>query len=190
MTAPFRRVAVCHRCGVTIPLEDEVSSWIRRHPDLRSGDGFTFMDKDLICHRFKTTHGRSFQCVMFVEFKSRGRQLDDTQRDTMHIVNQMFRSDCTTPTKRAKKHLKQVPSLVFAAKSETWIKAKAFGYHLVRMDGSTPDDSSQILWDKTEVTVRELLGLLRFDLHPDTLKPMDWRLHHSQRSEKELFSLP
>ena len=187
MTTPFRRTAKCPNCFYDIPLQDEISEWIRNHPQMKSTDGFTFMDKDLICHRFKTTHGREFQCLMFVEFKSFGRQLEDKQRDTMHMVNQMFRTDCTTPTKKGKPHSHQVQAKIYSVASDKFVSVKAFGYHLIRMNGRTPDVSSQIIWDKTVITEKQLVGLLRFDLNPDTLLPMDWRIHHKKIVERLLL---
>lgn len=187
MTREFQRTAVCPNCFFDMPLEDEISQWCRNHPLLDSQNGFTFMDKDLICHRWKTTHGREFQCLMFVEFKSRGAQLNDTQRDTMHMTNQMFRTDCTTPTKKAKPHTHQTPRSVFSAMCERRVKVKAFGFHLVRMDGRTPDTSTEIFWDKQKITVEQLISLLRFDLNPDTLRPMDWRIHHRPKSDCDLL---
>ena len=186
MTTPFRRTARCPSCNYDIPLEDEISDWIRHHPQLRSGDGFTFMDKDLICHRFKTTHGREFQCIMFIEFKILGRQLDDTQRDTMHITDQMFRTDRSTPTKKKRTHNGETPTRVWSVKSKKWVSVKAFGYHLVRMNGRTPDTSTQILWDKREITKEELVALLQFNLDPDTLRPLSWRIHHAKMEESLL----
>ena len=164
-----------------------MSAWIRANPELQSGDGFTFMDKDMVCHRFKTTHGREFQCIMFVEFKSLGRQLDDVQRDTMFVTDQMFRNDHTTPTKKERTHSKQIPGSVWSEMAKRWVAVKAFGFHLVRMNGRTPDASTQILWDKREITLKELVGLLRFDLHPDTLRPMDWRIHHPPKADVKLL---
>jgi len=187
MTAPFRRTAKCPNCRYDIPLEDEIGQWVRTHQQLKSGDGFTFMDRDMICHRFKTTHGREFQCLMFVEWKSRGGQLNDVQRDTMHITNQMFRTDSTTPTKRGKSHLHQVPNGAWSVMANKKVAVKAFGYHLVRMNGSTPDDSTQIMWDKQEVSKEQLIQLLRFDINPDTLRPMDWRIHHRKEKESQLL---
>jgi len=179
MTTPYRRTARCPNCNYDIPLEDEISQWIRSHPELDSAKGFAWMDKDLICHRFLTNHGRDFQCMMFVEFKTRGARLNDVQRDTMHMVNQMFRTDCTTPTKRARDHSHQTPTRIHSVKAGRRISAKAFGYHLVLLSGQTPDDSAEIWWDKTRIDRHRLIQLLRFDLNPDSLQPMDWRIHHA-----------
>ena len=75
MTTPYRRTAICKKCGTQIPLEDAIGQWIRNHPRLDSSVGFAFMDKDVVAHQFKSSYGRDYQCVMFVEFKSRGKQL-------------------------------------------------------------------------------------------------------------------
>lgn len=187
MTTAYRRTARCPNCNWDVPLEDEISSWIRHHPELKSCLGFTFMDKDLVCHRFKTTHGRGFQCLMFVEFKSCGAQLNDTQRDTMHMVNQMFRTDSSTPTKKARRHTEQTPKTVRSFLGGSEVRVKAFGYHLVRMNGRNPSLSNQIIWDKTEIAEDTLVALLRFDVNPDTLRPMDWRIHHHKPKHPELF---
>lgn len=186
MTRPFQRTAKCPNCHYDIPLEDEISHWSRHHPELNSEDGFTYMDKDLICHRFKTTHGREFQCLMFVEFKSRGGALKKSQKDTMWIVDQMFRTDTTTPTKKAGLHCGLVPSRVWSEASKMWVAVKAFGFHLCVLSGRTPDDSDRILWDGKEITLADLIKLLRFDLDPRTLRPMDWRIHHRKEAVPEL----
>jgi hypothetical protein len=179
MTAQFRRVAKCNGCGKEVPLEDEMGQWIRLHPALDSGRGFAFMDKDIVVHRWRTDHGREFQCVMFVEVKSRGADLSESQRDTMLIVNQLFRNDRTTPTKKSRQHAGSISSTVYSSMRKTHVKVKALGYHALRMSGGTPDDSEKIVWDKREITADVLVKLLKFELHPDTLLPMDFRIHHA-----------
>lgn len=81
MTTRFRRTATCGKCGNRVPIEDDFSQWIRGCPQLDSADGFAFMDKDLVVHRFKTTHGRTFQCLMAVEIKTRFDLDPDTLED-------------------------------------------------------------------------------------------------------------
>lgn len=179
MTTQFRRVAKCKGCGEEIPLEDEMGQWIRLHRELDSGKGFAFMDKDIVVHRWKIDHGREFQCVMFVEVKSRGADLSESQRDTMLIVNQLFRNDRTTPTKKSRQHIASSISIVFSSMRRTHVKVKALGYHALKLNGSTPDDSEKIIWDAREITVDMLIKLLKFELHPDTLLPMDFRIHHA-----------
>jgi hypothetical protein len=116
--------------------------------------------------------------------------LEDTQRDTMHMTNQMFRTDCTTPTKKAKTHTRETPTEVYSVKTKRWVQVKAFGFHLVRMNGRTPDSSTQILWDKREISKADLVSLLQFNLDPDTLEVMNWRIHHRENATPLLPSFP
>jgi len=120
---------------------------------------------------------------MFVEFKSRGAQLSESQRDTMNMVGEIFRNDRDTPTKRAKRRIAEVPNEVYSTILKRKVGVKAFGYHLVRLSGPTPDDSAEIFWDKKAVNPEMLVKLLRFDLNPDSLNPMDWRIHHKPKPE-------
>ena len=74
MTRPYRRRAKSD-CGRAYPLNDACLEWIRTNPEPDSGIRLSFMDRDVVCHRFKTTHGRSFQCMMFLEIKTCGATL-------------------------------------------------------------------------------------------------------------------
>ena len=173
MTARFRRSIKCPDCGLEIPAEDEISQWIRSHPQLDSREGMVFMDKDLVCHRYKTSHGRDAQFLMFVEIKTRGAQPSKSQRDTMNIVGQMVRN-----TKNTYLTAENRPVRVYSTAAASEVTVRAMGYHLLRMDGSTPSDSTWIEWDRKRIDTDTLLKLLRFDLHPDTLNPLDLRSHH------------
>jgi hypothetical protein len=154
---------------------------VRSNPGLDSAKGFTFMDKDIICHRFKTDHGRSLQYLMMVEVKTRGAQLSDSQRDTIWIIDQLLRNRKDTPTKKTDR--RQVEGVVTMVKSfiqRGEVRARVFGYHVLRLSGDSPDDSAEITWDSRRITLEQLVGLLRFDLDPDNLLPMDNRSHHTK----------
>ena len=187
MTAPFRRFATCKKCGTRVPLEDDIGQWIRNHPQLDSGKGFAFMDKDIVAHLFKRNNDREFQCLMFIEFKSYGRDLDDSQRDTMILVDQLFRNDRTTPTKKERLHIHSISDKAYSSMNRRKVGVKAFGYHLVRLSGNTPEDSTRIKWDKREIDLDTLVKLLRFELNPDTLRPMDFRIHHPKDEQVKLL---
>jgi hypothetical protein len=189
MTTPFRGSARCPNCGFHIPLEDEISHWIRSHPELDSGRGLVVMDKDLAFQRYKTSFGRDFQCFMFVEVKTHGKKLGDSQRDTMHLLDQLLRTDRNTPTKRRRMHCNNIPRRVYSVASKKWIEPKAFGVHLLTLSGSTPDDSLEIRWDKKVITREMLIGILKFDINPDTLQKMDWRIHHQKIVQPEMSLL-
>src|SRR5260370_31600476 len=124
---------------------------------------------------------------MFIEVKTLGKQLSDSQRDTMHIVDQLFRNDRTTPTKQARTHVNLSSDSVYSPVSEKWIRVKALGYHLLRINGCTPDDSTKIQWDKKQTTKDTLLKILKFEAHPDTLRPMDLRNHHDKINKQPVL---
>jgi len=178
MTAPFRQTMMCPKCSEPVIIEDPALSWIRSHPSLDSfREGLTITDKDLIVHRYKTSFGRGFQCIMSVEIKTFNRRMSESQRDTLHMWNQFLRNRKTTPTK---KKVMQIEGLdrVYSVKNQRWVKVKAFGAHLLRLSRSTPDDSDEIMWDKEFIDLNVLIEILRFDRDPDTLEKMDWRKHH------------
>lgn len=179
MTSRFRRVAKCKECGNEIPLEDEIGQWVRGHPQLDSAKGFVFMDRDIVVHRYKADHRREFQCVMFIEVKSHGASLNDSQRDTMFIIDQLFRNDRSTPTKKCRSRASSTPSTAYSLFRKTHVAVKALGYHLLKMNGSTPDNSTEIFWDRRQIDVGMLIDILRFEVHPDTLRKMDFRIHHA-----------
>jgi len=58
--------------------------------------------------------------------------------------------------------------------------------HVLRFSGLGPDDSKFIEWDDKDINADTLTDLLRFDLDPDTLKPIDLRNHHQTAFKKNL----
>lgn len=185
MTVAYRRRIECPNCRHQISDEDPISKWIKANPHIDSRVGFTVMDNDLIVHRFKTTHGREFQCLMFIEIKSFGKQLEDWQRDTMAIVNQFLRNRRTTPFRRRALQINGCePNRVWSTKNKRYVNVKAFGFHLLSLSGSTPDDSRVMIWDKRPIDKPKLNQILRFDLDPDTLRPLDFRIHHYRTREQ------
>jgi hypothetical protein len=67
-----------------------------------------------------------------------------------------------------------------------------FGVTVVRLSGTTPDDSEWIKWgrfirgkqtglDWKDITVEQLLKLMRFDMHPDTFNDKPFRRHHKTK---------
>ena len=55
-----------------------------------------------------------------------------------------------------------------------------YGTHKLRLSGATPDDSDWMTWDDKPVTATDLVKLFRYELHPDSLRPMEHR-HHKRR---------
>lgn len=178
MTKAFRRMAKCV-CGRLYPLEDAFCDWVRQHPDLPSSQ-IGIADMDLFIHRYRFTHGRGFDCFCLIEVKTRSAPASPSQRDTLNMIGQLLRhSRKRTPTKkRIFKQASNPPAELYSTMRKSWVPYKAFGYHLLQLDGSTPDDSQEIRWDHHFINRPTLIRLLRFELDPDTLNPIDWRKHH------------
>lgn len=162
--------------GSDIPL----MAWCREKgktgelPAYSNECGLVQTDVDAFWHRYKTcidTLGtRDLQVMMEIEWKTRGGSLTDSQSDTYR-----------------KKHAMIVPSLKWHGQ-----ELKNFGVTVVRLSGTTPDDSASIMWGRfirgrasgmnwTDISVDQLLQLMRFDLHPDTFNPHPFRRHHKTR---------
>jgi hypothetical protein len=102
-----------------------------------------------------------------LEVKTRGGSLTDSQRDT-------YRKKQATTLKAIK------------WRGQT---LRNFGVAVVRMSGTTPLDSEWIKWCRfdmsrdgflveKEVSLEQLVRLVRFDIHPDTLTEQPFRRHH------------
>jgi SAM-dependent methyltransferase len=61
------------------------------------------------------------------------------------------------------------------------VTAWFFGGYLLQFSGTGPHDSEWIKWGpkRREITEEQLAALLRFDLDPDTLGPLEIRRHHA-----------
>ena len=187
MTRKFNSQFHCPNCNTWQTQESLFSRWIRNRSDLDSRKGYCVSDQDYWIHKFKTYGNRGFQCLMLVEIKTLGADLTAAQRDTLHIVNQFLRNRRTTPTKNDKYQTLDSPR-VYSVMNQAKVEVRAFGMHVLRFSGLGPDDSAEIIWNKTVIDENILASLLRFDLDPDSLKPLDIRSHHI-RSENYSFPL-
>lgn len=179
MTRPFNQQFHCPNCKTWHSAETLFGRWIRNNPSLDSKSGYVVTDQDYWIHRYKTDHGREFQLIMLCEIKTMGADLTIAQTDTLHIVNQLMRNRKQTPTKELRHQAGTTPRIsVFSAMQGHHVNVRAYGMHVLTFSGLGPDDSEWIRWDKQEVNLETLTGLLRFDLDPDTLKPLDLRVHH------------
>jgi hypothetical protein len=142
------------------------------------------LNSDLWVHHYKTDRGRDFQCIMLVELKTFGAELDKYQRDTLLIVNQILRNRRQTPTSTPISQAGTAPLKVNSHIAQRRVVLKAFGVHVLRLSADTPDNSEWMQWDKARfgqggfIDREQLVKLLRFELDPDTLGPLDLRRHH------------
>lgn len=188
MTRPFNQMFDCPSCGNRHTLETDFGRWIRNNPLLDSGKGFSVHDQDYWIHRFKTHEGRAFQLLMMVEIKTHGADVTEAQRDTLHAVNQVLRNRRQTPTKRLKWQAGNAPLSVYSSMMRRNTMLRVYGMHVLRFSGNGPTDSESIRWNGKLVDEETLTSLLRFDLDPDTLQPLDLRRHHRTMKVMPLFS--
>jgi hypothetical protein len=139
--------------------------------------GVVQTDVDSFWHRYKTCvdaiSSRELQVFMEIEWKTRGGNLTASQEDTYR-----------------KKHATVIPRLKFFGQDLVH-----FGVSVVRLSGTRPDDSEWIKWGRfirgkqsgmvwKDITVEQLLQLMRFDVHPDKFNKRPFRRHHKTERVK------
>lgn len=176
-------------------LFSDFSKWVNRHPDLDSRTaGVVFTDIDNVVHKY-VSHcdgigTREIQYMMLLETKTNGADLPLSQKDTLHMMNQLIR---TTPWRDQREDgrfitgHRQNTRKVYSWQNQVKVQLVCFGIHVLRMSGTTPENSEWMLWDKKKITTAQLLSLLRFETHPDTLQPLSPRRHKRRRCQSGLF---
>ncbi len=181
MTRQMKEQIECPHCGETFSNETAFSRWVRQQEDLDSNrDGIVLYDSDMIVHRYKFDHDRLYQCIMLVEIKCYNAKPTESQRDTLAIFGQFLRNDKTTSCKNRRAQVENRPAEAFSTMRKKTIRCRAFGVHVLTFEKSSPDNG-KIRWDKGDITKGQLVKLLKFELHPETLKPMDGRAHHTKQ---------
>jgi len=156
------------------------AEWTRTVRDLDSRDaGVCNTDIDWIWHQYKEpsdniADSRRVNHVLFIEEKSRGASQSVAQRDTMKQIHQIFFKKLTRRMFRVTNDRGQ----------EIWLKF--WGWFTLEYDGSDPQRSNMIRWDGRQITLQELIGILRFDLRPDNLERHDRRICHHRKMQMHL----
>lgn len=184
MTRPHYTEYHCAACNTWQTQESAFGRWIRNNRELDSRQGIGALDQDYWIHRFKSYGQRDFQLLMGIEIKTKGAELSPSQRDTLHILNQFMRNRKRTPTKSLQYQPGSVVE-VYSIINRRMVEAKFYGIHVLRFSGLGPDDSEWIEWDGKVIDASQLTKLIRFDLDPDTLRPLDLRNHHSRHRNQE-----
>jgi len=178
MTRSFNAQFHCPNCKTWTTQETLFGRWIRNNPELDSRLGYAVTDQDYWIHRFKSHRGRDFQLLMLVEIKTQGMPLSQAQRDTLHLVNQIMRNRRQTPTKDCIYQAGQSVIRAYSTMQGKNVMLRAYGMHVLTFSGLGPGDSEWLTWDHHVIDMAQLTGLLKFDLDPDTLNPLDLRNHH------------
>lgn len=196
MTTRWRETVSCDRCGSAVSTDQPVKAWIRGHRHLDSVQACLCIgDSDLWVQRYGTRKhrsgvDRSVMYLMLVEINA--RDLDKSQRDLLHIVNQLLR---TKPWKEQRDRGRFVAGheqnarIVYSVIAGRRVQIECYGVHKLRLSGATPDDSDWITWDDRPVDSAQLIKLLRYDLDPDSLANMDHRQHKRKEDMPALFTL-
>lgn len=150
--------------------------WARRCellPSISLDCGVVLTDVDCFVHRYLTSVDRlgtrDVQAMMEIEVKSRNGRLTDSQADTYR-----------------KKHI-----TVRKCSSIDGQAVFNYGVGILRMSGTDPDNSDQMQWGRfmsrdgrlnwQTIDLASLISLMRFEIDPDSLKPLRFRRHHHRR---------
>lgn len=199
MTRRFEGRVQCPHCGKSHTQETAFERWVRNHHALDSRkSGIVRFDCDVLLHKYLTPTDkkgtRDIQCVMFIEVKMHGANVGEAQRDTLSMFSQVLlnrRPNIHGPKKgiHAKDHCP--PSRCKSHILGREVSLHLFGGHLLQFEHESPGDSGWIAWDYKPINEEMLLKLLRFELNPHTLRPIDWRRrssdHESHNSQMLLF---
>lgn len=190
MTAEWRETTPCLRCGTAVDTEQPVKAWIRKHEGLDSREQCLCIgDSDLWVQRYGVRRGnrgadRDVMYLMLVEVKTNGAKVNAAQRDMLVIVNDLLRTvawkDHRADGKFELGH-RQNARLVYSVIAGKKIQLLCYGVHRLTLPGATPDDSDWFQWDFNTLPIGELEKILRFDVNPDSLKPMEHRSHKRQQ---------
>ena len=187
MTVEFRQRIECPKCGHEFPAETAFCDWMRHRPELATAEGIVRADCDHIVHRFKfPSSGRDLQAIMVIEVKTHVNfknpiHINETQADTLHMLNQLMRNRRTNIHKKAKWQCGTGPQQVHSLRNKKMVWIRAFGVHGLYFSGTRPEDSKIIHWNRSPINEGQLIDILRFVLDPDTLRPMDMRIHQKRR---------
>ena len=199
MTRKFNQNVGCPYCHRDHTIETAFSRWMRKNPRIGSSPdaaAIVSFDCDVLLHKYLTYNdtlgSRDIQAMMFIEVKTFGAEMTGAQRDTLGILNQILRNRKGTPN--AKKRRIQAScgdskDKAWSKLNKKWVIIRLFGGHLLQFSGQCPITSQEIEWDRKPIKVEQLVLLLRFELDPDTLMPIDWRRHHRNKnaSQRVLF---
>lgn len=197
MTRTYDGLVTCPSCGAIHTAETAFERWMRNERALDSRDGIVRFDCDVLLHRYKCCvdkkSTRDLQCLMFLEIKTFNAELSEAQRDTLSLMSQVLRNrrrNIHRDRRGRHAHDHDPLALAFSWLLGRDVRIRMFGGHLVRLSGADPLTSDRIEWDHRPITLNQLIALLRFELDPDSLSPIDWRRRYSafddarQRAER------
>ncbi len=163
--------------------------WLRGQRDLdASRMGITVNDVDVFVHKFKVHTDkfgtREIQLMFDLEIKSHDGAPDANQRQSLFFRHQRIRTQ--DKNRGGEGCFKPVATTDFLdGKEKLFIH---YGCYLLQLSGNTPDNSSTMRWcrfDKrgvyhpTVLSMEMLKSILRFETHPFTIRPLEFRRRHN-----------
>jgi len=184
MTRTFHEKIKCEKCGHRTTAQSEFEEWFRNHPQLDSAkSGVVRFDLDILLHRYKVLNdakgSRDVQFMMFIEVKTFMAKSTESQRDTLSILNQILRNRRSNINSTGRRQVIRQPNKARSKLLKRDITIKMYGGHLLQMDGTTPENSSLMLWDYDPIDPQMLIELFLFERDPDRIHLM---MDHRRRS--------
>lgn len=160
-------------------------AWMRKQPQMPSS-AFVSSDCDWIIHRYKTVidscGSREIQAQMILEVKTNGAKPRFAQVDSMWLTH------LCANTSNPRRKVDHGGKVVFH-----------HGVSFLSMSGTTPDNSDRMEWGRfgrsaeikwRKITVENLIDLMMFDIHPDSLTRNPYRRHHKVQSIEKMVMQP
>lgn len=176
--------------------DKDFMDWLRSCKNLPSRDvdfGLSVTDVDCVLHRYMEcvdSYGtRRIQSMMQIEVKTRSGVPDFAQKDTYFKQHFVLTNGGISKAYTSR-----------FGESGNRVLIWHWGVSYVRMSGTQPDDSLRLWWGRYDahgeiewrsISHEELIGLLRFELHPQSLAKNPFRRHHKTRTliRKEIAEL-
>lgn len=192
MTRPHNRTVSCPNCQFPVPTEQPFNVWLRAQPELDSRKDYVAVtDADLIIHKYATRQDeygkdRTKQYLMQVEVKTFGALPNRSQRETLTLHQATTQTvngkvERNSDGRFAPSHINNYRRHVASDGSEVL----NYGIKLLVLSNSTPENSSWMRWQGQEIDTETLIAVLRFDLNPDSLRPMNDK--HKKKRKRQLF---
>lgn len=162
----------------------EFGRWVRCQRDMDSspnGAALTVNDVDYLFHRYMVNVDaegtRDVHCMLWLEVKTRGGSVSQSQRQTLWLSHQLLNSkkallDCGGQRKVAVWNFG-----VFVLQLGVTCAYPGQGSEYVHW--CQFDDCGNLI--RTQITVDTLRDILTFRTRPDTLQPLSLRRHHKTR---------
>lgn len=143
---------------------------MRAQPELDSARGIVRTDTDHTVLRYKThDQGRDFQLLIDVETKEYGALPRPDQKDILSFKHQLM----STTGRNINGGKTRITRKLFSEMNQRSVRVRYLGYHLLRFEKTSPEDSEWIEWDHKRVSEEQLVELLALNLDPYNLqRPM------------------